>query len=1365
MAILAREIEVTIKEVLSQDQYSFEYLNKTFIAVAKDTSEKYEVNDKVIVSVPQSEEDKVIYILRKVIENGATNPEESGETSSEEEEDLGPRISKYISIRDFKHDKEIILSNKYSNSNYASFTGTPANDAKEIKTLLDQQYNVVRISCKIKTLIPDDYDITYGEYGINFRIPVTKDGKAYYKTFSINSNNAYGNPFKFDEYAEQNITFTWDKSEEFIIPEDNSQQSPESPQFYCYVKDFSNITEEYNICSIKDITISFGYMSSTMPNTYNLYLSCNEGIYFTSSNGSEKNITPILYYNNEKVTDFTNKKVYWYREDYSVTPKDIAYVEEAGIGWRCINNYTTADNKHFYTSEENLKILSSSYIAKTNKIKCIIKDESDKILASNTIIIYNNSTNSTNFYLKIKNINSSIVQSDIGTIRIKAYLEYGRSVEEADKKNRLFKIARYDKDNKYIDNINVNFKENSTINSFIEYESEDIPVNIIQEKNTFRVACTSTSGNGIYNNAEIDIKVANEPLYKLKINGDKKNYKYNFAGKSPTTKADHGDCYIDKGITPLTYTLYDYEGNEIPLENNDNITQTWKVNTDSLVVGNNSNSSSFSYTLKEDYDYDAAAVKPIELTVECKDKGVTIKKKADISFSRETSEGTYGSSVMVGLVPAKDCPSIDYINNYFNNTTPIRFAYYENKLYYYDYVEGRYIPEDEQKIRFYPVVYDRNNFIESKDFSMSSVEIIDTDKTYDKEEDKLKDKNYTNACLKIDDVIDKNYGFTISLKKEPSILGENKLILDSFVDIYKYDDGRWETRTDENGEEIGDEYVIYYIAEKEPVRKRFLWITWDYTERIAYDSRIYAKKKIGENTYIYPRNALKNGWANYLTSNNDQNINIIKIKLNYNGQNYEYNYPIEFYHTEVHPEFLPSVVGLNELYFTKDSNNKFSNYTNLPFNYNDNNQHIFPKNIFSSAYNSKITQEKIFNYVKDIKKKVTIYPKIVDDKYLTSGFSDGKFPEYNDSKRQFEEIHFKLLFPEELLNLAKNKKESFTSLNNDLNEQNKVYQKELLSLQNFANAYKAKEWLNILTNIKTIKISKNNLNVYVRNLFTLTRSINTCFNNDNRFTEICEDVIKDNLNFISKIESLQNKLESDDYNDIKNLKLEEFDFSDIDYKWDEYSSSLISEYETIDLVEITSLIELVYKEIEKYEQARQAFSEVKAIDYNSLYNNIITSLNSMNENIKDIKRYEKIYNQISQNTEVLVSINNIDDLYDFINTLYDLYLRSLFDKQEDDSIILKPEKQFIFENLINKNNKTINYYNDVIKYCSDLIRYYDKVINSKNDNKGWQDIWDSLWGGGDLGYLTFYESKYICLTKPTIYHVREKYEYINKGNS
>lgn len=1363
--LIMREVEATVILVLSENRYSVSYSDIVAVAVAKDTSKQYKIDDKVIILLPQSENDKDIYILHKV--------EEDEEANTEEEEDLGPRISKYISVRDFKYNNEIILTNKYSNSNYINFTTTPVDDAKEIKTLLDQQYNVVRISCKIKTLIPN-YDITYGEYGINFRIPVTKDGKSYYKIFSINSNNAYGNPFNFDEYAEQNITFTWDKSEEFVIPEDNiSQQSPKkspkSPQFYCYVKDFSkNI--EYNICSIKDITISFGYMSSIMPNTYNLYLSCNEGIYFTENTNSKKTITPVLYYDNKKVTDFTNKKVYWYREDYSVTPNDIAYIEEAGIGWRCVNDYTTADNKQFYTSKKDLEITSSSYVAKANKIKCIIKDESDKILASNTIIIYNNSIYSTNFYLKIKNIDSSIVQSDVGTIKLKAYLEYDNIIGKTLTsllfgRDKSFKIARYDKYNNYIDNLKVNFTaKSSLIASFIEYESEDIPVNIIQEKNTFRIACTNKSGNGIYNNAEIDIKVANEPLYRLEINGDKKNYKYNFAGKSPTTKGTHGGCYISEGITPLTYTLYDYEGNKISLSDNKDITQTWAVNEKSLVKPQgDTDKPSFSYTLKDDYNYNAATIKPIELIV--KYKGVPfIRKKADISFSREPSEGTYGSSIMVGLVPAKDYPSLDYINNYFNNITPIRFAYYKNKLYYYDYVEGRYVPEDEQKIRFYPVIYDINNFIPSENFSMSSVEIIDTDKTYDNEEDKLKDNNYTNACLKIDNVIDKNYGFTISLKKEPTILGKNKLILDNAVDIYKYDDVQWVSNENENGETTGGQYVTYYIAEKEPVRKHFLWWSWDYTEKIAYDSRIYGKEQIGEITYIYPRKILENStWTNYLTSNNDQNINIIKIKLNYNSKSYEYNCPIEFYHTEVHPEFLPTVTGLNELYFKKEENNKFSNYEK-PFNYDDNNQHISPENIFSSAYNSKVVEEKPFNYVKEITKKVTIYPRIVNDKYLTSGFSDDKLPEYNESKRQFEEIYFRLLYPEELLKLAENKKESFTSLKNNLDKQNGVYLNELSNLQKFASAYKAKDWLNILTNIKTLKISKDNLNIYVQNLLALTNNIDDCFQSDKIFTELCKPLIEYNLDFKKKLEMLLLDLSFNDYTTILKLDSDLDDFSNIDYEWEKYSSLLISNYETIDLVEITSLIELVYEEIEKYQQARLNFLGLPKSEYEKQYGDIKDSLNSMNENIKDIKKYGKIYNRIKQNAQYLESINNTDISYDVINTLYDSYLKVLFDKQDDDSIILKPERQFIYENLINKNNKTISYYNEAIKYCSDLIKYYDKVINSENNNNIWQGLWNGLWGE-DMNYLTFYEPKYICLTKPIIYHIRENYKYINEGKA
>ena len=545
---------------------------------------------------------------------------------------------------------------------------------------------------------------------------------------------------------------------------------------------------------------------------------------------------------------------------------------------------------------------------------------------------------------------------------------------------------------------------------------------------------------------------------------------------------------------------------------------------------------------------------------------------------------------MVGLVPAKDYPSLDYINNYFNNTTPIRFAYYKNKLYYYDYVEGRYIPEDEQKIRFYPVIYNINNFVSSKDFSMSSVEIIDTDKTYDNEEDKLKDNNYTNACLKIDNVIDKNYGFTISLKKEASILGIEKLITDNFIDVYSYTETRWVSSNNDNDydddDESDGEYVDYYISEKK-VRRTFLWWGWDATETIAYDSRIYDKMQIGERTYIYNKDILKSsmssdkGWINALDSKNDQNINIIKIKLNYNSKSYEYNCPIEFYNTEVHPEFLPIVKGPNEFYFTKNEDGKVNNINkildlsqnkyNLPYNYENDHQKILPEKVFESAYNTK-TKEKITTPFFEIEKDKTVYLKIQDDNYLTSGISKISLPllnsfsfylEYNESKRQFEEIYFRLS-SKDLKKLADSKKDFFEKQKEALKEE--PYQPELLKLQNFADAYKAKDWLNILTDIKTVKISKDNLNIYVQNLIDLTENIDTYFKSDKIFNELCKPLIEYNLRFNDRIELLATILKNDDYNIFLDLDLSLDELDNINYEWDKYSSLLISNYETIDLV-------------------------------------------------------------------------------------------------------------------------------------------------------------------------------------------------------
>ena len=144
----------------------------------------------------------------------------------------------------------------------------------------------------------------------------------------------------------------------------------------------------------------------------------------------------------------------------------------------------------------------------------------------------------------------------------------------------------------------------------------------------------------------------------------------------------------------------------------------------------------------------------------------------------------------------------------------------------------------------------------------------------------------------------------------------------------------------------------------------------------------------------------------------------------------------------------------------------------------------------------------------------------------------------------------------------------------------------------------------------------------------------------------------------------------------------------------------------------------------------------------------------MNKNLEAMEQYKKIYKYIKQNTDDFASINNVENLYMFIDTLYNLYLKSLFNKQNDDSIVLKPERQFIYENLINKNNKTISYYNEVINYCDSIIKSYNILTGSGNIH--------TLPGNIDPLLLN---PKYIHLIKPIIYHVREKYEYINEGNS
>lgn len=1320
---IAREVECEIITVLGDDKYEVTFADETFTAVAKITNDKYAVGETVVVGIPQSEEEDTIYILKKVDKSEDTGSETTGseENSTEEEEGLETALTNnFIPIEEFKYDNEIIMSNSYSDSSYKNISSTPLNDITKLQSYLDQQYNILKLSCKIKTDIPNNLDTKYGEYGIYFRFPIIKDGKSTYKEFYINSDTVYGNPYKFEEYVEQSIIYTWEEDIRYDI------KSQKFIQFYTYVKDFNGNTS-YDVCYIKDITFSIGYMSSVISDTYNLYLSAEEGIYFTGNNGSSKKITPILYFNNNKITDFDDKEIFWYREDYSVTPNDINFSKDAGIGWKCINPYTTTDNKNYYSSKNIIKIESVGYAAKENKIKCIIKNKNNKkILASNTIIIYNNSLNSTILKLKVIKVDSSIIQRDFGNFKIKAILNSSSILRNnLPYSNISFKVSRYDKNNNYIEDNNIYFKYTSKILSTLEFESNEISVNSIQDYNIFKINCHDKMSDAIYNNASIKIESNNIPLYRLEIIGDKKNYKYNFEGKSPMVTGNniqHGGINIQESQV-LSYKLYDYKNEEIAEE----ISQEWKVNKNSLIIeGSDTKGKTFTFKLKDGYNYDLANIKPIELIVKYKD--ITISKKADISFSLEGSEGTYGDKCAIRLVPAKDYPSIDYINNYYNESTPIRFAYYNNKLYYYDSTEQRYIAEDDQKIRFYPILWDSHNFIESSNYS---VECSIVDSIKESQEDKEKDDNYTNACLKIDNYIDEYKGFTISLDKNKlnQIIDEDAIIKSKG---YLYDYTHDHSEYDDEDDYIGS-HKCYVTSEKYPISEY-------YEGYLHLDASKYKLKKIGEKTYIYDPSIIStiDKKINNIVNDRKQNVNIIKIKISYNKNNYEYFCPIEFYNSEIHPEFLPTLKGYNEIYFKKDGENIITNNKNI--NYYTYNQFITPANIFKTLYLSKDS-----------------YQYAEDDKY--NNYNDIS---YSKNKRLFEENIYVLKNSLELFNLATNKKSSFENKKTSLILLNNGYETSLKRLKNFANGFKINQWLETLKSIKTINISKNNLKDYANYIKNIMISINTFFENNSEIANDCQGLVNYNLESERKINEIVFLLEDLNLSSLLTKEelldfIEDTDLSGINYNWELYEEILTSKHEISDLIILKAYIDMLYNSIENYQIARSYFVNLQNNNYLNNYSDIREQLKLTSAFIEKEDKYKDIYKEITNILSLTDSVDNIDILYNFIENLYDTYLKYDFNNDNNKIITLKPEVMSIYENLINKNNNTINYYEEAKVYCDNIIKF-----NSKESYTETKIEYINGWLPHFITQNIKFETKCVRFNKPIIYHLRDSYTY--KGN-
>lgn len=1276
---LVREVTCKITSVLNDNKYHIEFNGETFEGIAKDTSKKFELGDKVVVLIPTEEsEDKVNYILRKSDEEEI----DISESILEEEDKIDTTYleKRYVSIKDYYkyfsgNTNSINITN---NSNNSSIFCIDKEINKEINGYLSQQYNKIKFSCEIKAEETDN-NFNYKEfYGITLVLPcLDSDKNSIEKEVMINSDNLYGNPYKLNDYSYQYSYFTFD--------ENLKLDETKSIILKSYSENFNN--NQYNI-DIKNIQFSIGFDSISGINQYKLYIADND-----VGKPDLINLKPELYLDGKKVETFENKKIFWCIEDFSINPESKFYLKNAGDGWCCINDYETSNNKIYYKSKFSYEIYNNS----NNKVKCLIEDFNGKLLASN---IYDNDLdNSTDFKVYINNCKHNIIPKDSGKITI--------IVEPLKEKSSLdITINRYDKNNKYIENSFTKMKKASIFNNIYFYELDS---SCIDSKNTFKISIkrrhsildsliSSKEENNlnILLNKELVLNVENNLMYKLEITNldgsiHSVNYKYDSDNKSPMTSGYKGNSSFiseeNRNIN-ITYKLFDYDNKEI---NSDNLTQTWIIKNDLIKQISESNAEKiFTYTLNDDKDKEFTFKKSKQpsILLSVVYNGQEITKEANIYFCKEDECGTYGNSINVAVVPSNDYSYLESINDLSVNREQLTLAYYNSKLYYYSSLKNRFISEDEGKVRFYPIIWDNHKIVNPSNYEIKSIEVIDY---YNENKDTMKkNANYTNSCIILDKFKDEYNGFTLTINKNNLPKLTKDLRIPSaipYTTLEKVGEGK----------KLYKATYIEYPPEDMP---------WEETKEYVYYRRVDQYKDNSTDKYIIAENRLME-----LPCYQDENVNLIKIKINYNSKNYEYICPVNFWMSDIHPDLLPKYICYNEskekekgkyIYNIDESLEEVKQ--NL-FNYKNNNNNKLNYDLAKYTYEYQNIISDFWEYKKylytSLHKDLSI--DTISTRYLNEDNKDKE-----KTKGKFKEIAIGVTNKN---NENTDKIESIkTNYTKKINEINNIkipnYNNQLANFKEFCNHLCLKSWIDTLEEINNSVIAKNEMEFHITNIQNKINNLQNYLETNEQFENDKTYLYELNKEFIDKVEKIYAILQKDFISseqpeeDFENLN----DLSDIDYQWKQHEPDILSKYG----IEITSIlkqhIDWINESLILYRYFYNIFINFEHKNYLTKYKGVVDGLQKANAFLYNIGRYNKIYNAIDEATKNYESHIRLDRLYDFIKNLYSNYLQYICDIDENSNISISDKEASRYTKLLKELKDDENYYTDALNYCDRLLK-------------------------------------------------------------
>ena len=318
-------------------QYKVKYNDNIFYAFSNDLTKTYVVGDNVYIKVPEGD-----FSNRKIIE-GRCDEDTSARVLNtalvqSSISAISPTWDKFYNY-DAAKSYGVVAGPRNTNEIFNFASGSHERFIQYAKN-----YDTIEIKADFETQfhsIPEGDN--YGNYGLEitfFTRSTDENGQPILVTYRLDKTNFNGNPYRFSHAAEQSVV---------IQTQTNYLTGLHSIKLFAEFDNYDVLkTREETIeihepnIFVKNISLRYVQHEELQDDLYYLRIAALSGSLFTDAE-QELKFQGDLIHNQQSILTRSSCKCYWFERDLTITIESKEYNENAGVGWRLIDNTRYVD--------------------------------------------------------------------------------------------------------------------------------------------------------------------------------------------------------------------------------------------------------------------------------------------------------------------------------------------------------------------------------------------------------------------------------------------------------------------------------------------------------------------------------------------------------------------------------------------------------------------------------------------------------------------------------------------------------------------------------------------------------------------------------------------------------------------------------------------------------------------------------------------------------------------------------------------------------------------------------------------------------------------------------------------------------------